>query len=315
MLADIDYHIFRPAGAKASGSVSGCAQCVLDAIGKPRDLLPTTVEDYTRMLLGMKQDEIDRLVTKAQSECFAGAGVSAREKGRAIRHLAKTLTVYLFGHTTPRMTDEAERYLGALDAELAASLTTASASRASCDLSLDKARALQDDMTRGVYDMYAAVSVSLGRRALGAGAASSSDAAAVQHDPFAYRPPARGNIASGGDGASSGDGPSNPFDAMFAAVGTDCAHCLYDVLAKMSGESRSARYAAAARSLQRAGAPIAATIFPVAFIRVFFRHMVEACVADDQRDAALLNMHVYARKLVAIAQLLWAAQLQSAVYR
>jgi len=334
-LAEIDYQLFRQ--DRPSTQTSPCAKCVFGEFDshEPENIVPTTIEGYTRLLLGEKQKAIDDIVNAVQSECFAKTGA---KKVKARHVLADMFTTYFFGRARPKLPQHALNYLQNLENKDPTGFMQAM-EKNSCKVNEQKLKAGHDDFTKAVAILYRTVHNSvestkspLLREGIAPGSASTSASASssLTYDPFKYTPidttaPDSTGISSSSTSSSAAfpvtdlelaQAIQQIFESQGAEGQSRCNQCVVHLVEDMRRETRTESFFNVMRRLRHM--PIAKSIFMVAFLRVYFSFFVKHCLESAENNKAKNkrienNLYIYANKLVALLQLMWSVILQATV--
>ena len=335
-LAEIDYQLFRQ--DRPSTQTNPCAKCVFGEFDshEPDGIIPTTIEGYTRLLLGEKQKAIDDIVNAVQSECFAKTGA---KKVKARHVLADMFTTYFFGMARPKLPQHALNYLQNLEKKDPTGFMQAM-EKNSCKVNEQKLKAGHDNFTKAVAILYRTVHNSvestkspLVREGILPGSSTSSSSASsssLTYDPFKYTSVETSTSTSISTSSSSTNSNAafpvtdlelaQAIQQIFEPQGTEgqsrCNQCVVHLVEDMRRETRTQSFFNVMRRLRHT--PIAKSIFMVAFLRVYFSFFVKHCLESAENNKAKNkrienNLYIYANKLVALLQLMWSVILQATV--
>lgn len=332
-LADVDYQLFRPRRDPALGS--GCSKCVLDEFDSlsPRTLVPDTVEEYTLMLLGEKRSDIEDIVAKVQAKCFPTA--VGDDRTRVIKTLTDTFTVYFFAHATPELPQHTLRYLNDVAAKprFRVGSHNNDYGGGKCRMDVAAMKSQQNELTKAVHALYAVYRVTV--MGLDVEGTADEDGPSpldqllngASRSPTGFR--SQMEFTEIGEGVVARPGRSGGrrrprvaplnfneadlkarINAILTDSDADCGLCVQELLIEMQHEMSRERFFDQVRALRHT--PMKKTAFMVEFLKVYFKHFAEYCVHPNDRREANVNMHIYARKFLALTQLMWAVILQTA---
>ena len=343
-LADIDYQLFRP--RRDSNLKAGCSKCVLDEFDSlsPKSLIPNTVAEYTQMLLGEKRSSIDSIVSKVQTKCFPNA--TGRDKAKTIKVLTETFSVYFFAHAQPELPTHTRKYLEALGKDKPSLLVSyhKDVGGGRCRMNATAMKERQDNLTDAVYALYATYRLAVmgtdAASAVGSGGsslselfdstspaapkASSSYEESTLTSPLDYKPlsESRSTPSPSTDTSEfltttqlnfTEEDLKEHINAILAGSDEKCSACVQELITAMQYEMTEQRFLDQMRVLRHT--PTKKTTFMVQFLMVYFKHFADYCVTTTEGEEANINLHMYARKFLALTQLFWAVILQTAAKR
>lgn len=354
-LDDLDFQLFRSTrDVAAVKAAAGCTKCALDEFdgASPEGVVPSTVKDYTLLLLGDKQKAIDDIVVAVQKKCFATTGTN---KTKARHVLSDMFGAYFFSERTPTLPRYAADYLARVKKaapEVSAGDIMGGPNEAvknTCRMDVTKMKARQYEFTAAVKALYRTWHNAVeGARLSGRpdalkslftttsvkGTTSTSSALPsifyTGVDESSSLLSSSSSSSSGTSGVSSANRPTLHFTEadLEASITTmfdtgeragergrqaRCDKCVLDVMAALRKRVMSTEHFEVMRRLRHT--PIVKSVFMVQFLRAYFDHFVGECVEDASKVDARENLHVYGRKLLAMVQLMWAVILQSSVAR
>ena len=340
-LADIDYQLFRP--RRDPTLKAGCSKCVLDEFDSlsPKSLIPNTVAEYTQMLLGEKRSTIDSIVSKVQTKCFPNA--TGRDKAKTIKVLTEMFSVYFFAHAQPELPAHTRKYLKSLDTKPSLLVSYhKDVGGGRCRMNAAAMKERQDNLTDAVYALYATYRLAVmgtdAASAVGSSGSSLSElfdstspaapkASSSYEDstltsPLDYKPLSESRSTPSTDTSEfltttqlnfTEEDLKEHINAILAGSDEKCSACVQELITAMQYEMTEQRFLDQMRVLRHT--PTKKTTFMVQFLMVYFKHFADYCVDKDEKEEANINLHMYARKFLALTQLFWAVILQTAAKR
>lgn len=341
-IADIDYQLFRP--TRDPALKAGCSKCVLDEFDalSPKSLVPNTVAEYTQMLLGEKRSAIDSIVSKVQSKCFPTA--KGDDKAKTIKVLTEMFSVYFFAHAQPQLPAHTRNYLKTLNTKPSLLVSYhKDVGGGECRMNAAAMKERQDNLTDAVYALYTTYRLAvMGNDAAEAVGSKGSTLSDLFKSPAASEPKASSSyedstLTSQLDYKPLSDpetttttSKSDKFltttqlsfteddlkehiNAILSGSNEKCAGCIQELVTAMQYEMTEQRFIDQMRLLRHT--PTKKTAFMIEFLMVYFKHFADYCVTTTEREEANINMHMYARKFLALTQLFWAVILQTAAKR